>query len=259
MRIARWLFASCLIFAASHASAWDLLYRGDSREPDIIFREGFQAAGTNRNVLAHISGDSCWLGDGTLRSAYVATTQIEADARQYGASVYAQRSYVYHIVPDADAPDDTAMFDAREGLRALGAPQNPHGLDFRVLTTIWRLTQFHATQGQHFAERIPAEWIQSVDVYERDANTGELGFLRNYLNPHFVGPLHVGSRDAFTPTMVAALAPVETIAMAGSGGNATTACLGGCASSARSLEQCSIEEVFEPGNPFQQLMDVILD
>ncbi|MGO4550008.1 hypothetical protein AB4059_02740 [Lysobacter sp. 2RAF19] len=52
---------------------------------------------------------------------------------------------------------------------------------------------------------------------------------------------------------------------------ATAACLGGCASSARSLpqeggliaasalEQCSFEAVFEPGNPFQQLMDIILD
>ena len=271
MPIARWLFAFCLLLATTQAAAVDLLFRGDSREPDTIFREGFQAAGTNRNVLAHISGDSCWLGDGAQRSAYVATTAIAADARPYGANVFAPRAYVYRIVPDADAPDDLATFDARAGLHEVAGPHNHYGLDFRVLTTIWRLTQFHATHGQYIAERVPSEWIHSVDIYERDPNTGELLYLRNELNPSFVRPLRVGSRDMFTATMVAALAPVETIAVGGSGDNATTACLGGCASSARSLpatgslvathalDQCSIEDVFEPGNPFQQLVDMILD
>ena len=267
MRITRVLFALCLFFAAPHASALDVLYRGDSRDPGVIFRDGFVAPGTNRNVLAHISGESCWYGTVETRSAYISTTEVEQDARMYGAGIYDQRTYVYRIVPDAEASDANATFDARSGMRDLEARRDALGLHLRLLVPVQRLVRFPGTQGQHFAQGIPAQWIQSVDIYERNPNTGAMAFLRNDLNPRFVQPLRVGSRAVFTPSMIDALAPVETLYLFPdeSGANATTACLAsGCSSSQRSLsananDRCVVEPVFLPGNLFDQVLEIILD
>ena len=134
------IFAT-LLLAAMPALAVDVLFRGDSRPPEDLFYDGFQGAGGNANVLEHLSGWSCLMyTTPAQRSSYVSLSESETDARLYGR-------FVYRVVPDADAPDGTAVIEAMSGLRDMDANAEAYGLDLRQRPTATSLQSFFATPG----------------------------------------------------------------------------------------------------------------
>lgn len=86
-----------------NALAVEFVYRVDSRPPDVIFRDGFNSHGNNRNLQQHIRGDSC--ATGSRDSFYIATTsdinETYRIARQYySSSGFFGRMYRYRIRAD---------------------------------------------------------------------------------------------------------------------------------------------------------------
>jgi hypothetical protein len=57
------------------------LYRGDSRSPDEIFRDGFTARGGNNDLVTHVHG-----GEGSMDSNYISTTGTLAVAETFARS-----------------------------------------------------------------------------------------------------------------------------------------------------------------------------
>lgn len=102
-----------------------ILYRMDTRPPEVIFRTGFSAWGNNDDLAEHTSGRSCSYTegrDGNRRSAFVATTANPAFARRL-ARVAAQstrsgRAYIYTIRSNDN------LYELARSLRAY-VPQEP--------------------------------------------------------------------------------------------------------------------------------------
>lgn len=264
------IFAT-LLLAAMPALAVDVLFRGDSRPPEDLFYDGFQGAGGNANVLEHLSGWSCLMyTTPAQRSSYVSLSESETDARLYGR-------FVYRVVPDADAPDGTAVIEAMSGLRDMDANAEAYGLDLRQRSTATSLQSFFATPGQHIAMRIPNHWIQSVDEFRYDAETGERILVRFVTNPTFVAPARRGTRARFTDAMIAgtrAATPPPTMSyVVARNGVTATACQvpqneSGCGGGPQSRTstprqvadewQCAVEPMLGPGSRFNQALQLIL-
>ncbi|EBX6017116.1 hypothetical protein ACY12_003919 [Salmonella enterica subsp. enterica serovar Portland] len=88
---------------SGYASAFDFVYRVDSRPSDVIFRDGFASHGNNRNLQQHIRGDSC--AAGSRDSNYIAIiSDINEDyniARlYYSRATFSGRLYRYRIRAD---------------------------------------------------------------------------------------------------------------------------------------------------------------
>ncbi|GHH81183.1 hypothetical protein [Streptomyces capitiformicae] len=56
------------------------LYRGDSRSPDVIFRDGFTARGSNNDLVNHVTGDR------SLTSNYISTSGSQSEAERFARS-----------------------------------------------------------------------------------------------------------------------------------------------------------------------------
>lgn len=67
------------------------LYRGDSRDPDFIFKNGFNARGKNLNLLSHVTNDA------SLDSAYISTSTSKEAATLFPWVSDIKYSYVYEI------------------------------------------------------------------------------------------------------------------------------------------------------------------
>ena len=83
------------------------VYRGDSRPPDVVFREGFTARGTDLDIRRHLSGGS--LNDGfvsTTRSVSVAIYYAVQRARDNQQS----EGYLYEIEVPTDETDDGRLW-----------------------------------------------------------------------------------------------------------------------------------------------------
>ena len=112
------LIASILLgLTCVTAYAVPALFRIDTRSPDSVFRDGFTAPGTNRNLLQHAEGLSCGRFDGrpagaapeAAAAAVPPTAYIELNGRT-GAPMVIQGT-------PADDGKDTAQSD-RVALRA---------------------------------------------------------------------------------------------------------------------------------------------
>lgn len=261
-----------LLLPASHVLAVNVLFRGDSRAPETIFANGFRGAGSNFNVFDHISGKSCFSPNSppAERSAYVSLYEHYDVAEQYG-------DFVYRIVPDADALDHEAAFEATTGLRDLQDNADTYMLDLRQRSTAMSLQSFHATAGTYIAMNIPAHWIQSADEYHYDPSTMTSTLVRSVLNPGFRAPTRAGTRSKFSNPMVAGtrmLAPPPTVTYATArNGTTATACQlppgsGGCGGSAQSRSslsprqaandwQCVVEPTLGPGSLFNQAVQLL--
>lgn len=98
---------SIFIITIGNALAVDLpfVYRGDMRNPDYIFANGFVSKGTNFNIIQHLIGGN----RGGNNSGYVSTSESEFIAAALG-SVHAEEDplnpgysepyWVYQIVPE---------------------------------------------------------------------------------------------------------------------------------------------------------------
>ncbi len=97
------LISLIVFFFSITSHAVEFVYRVDSRPPDVIFRDGFTAHGSNRNLQQHIRGDSC--AAGSRDSAFIATTSDINEtyniARQYySSSLFHGVMYRYRIRAD---------------------------------------------------------------------------------------------------------------------------------------------------------------
>lgn len=70
------------------------LYRGDTRTPSLIFREGFKAWGDNLDLHNHI-----YYGNYLKDSAYVSTTFNQKSALWFPKHNYKEQSFLYEINP----------------------------------------------------------------------------------------------------------------------------------------------------------------
>lgn len=274
----RWCIAAGLALAILFAPGASLangsiLYRADSRGPEIIFREGFRGRGNNMNLVHHLSGASCWeTSGGVERSAYVSMAEHPGEALLYA-------TYVYRIRPDADAPDETAAFSALDGMNAVQRDRERHGLNLRQLSDIDALMGMPWIDGQYVSRRIPPEWIQAVMVYEMDENQTPV-YQGMIVNPGYRPALRLGGRHAFTQAMIDgirshvpmdthmryAVAPNISVAPAcmdpddtcgGSGPRAFRQSLFG-STRARHQFTCVLEPLLKPGNRMQRAADIIL-
>ncbi|MEU5346561.1 hypothetical protein AB0H18_38075 [Streptomyces sp. NPDC020766] len=66
--------------ALPQATLPGVMYRGDSRHVNDIFATGFQARGTNYDLIAHVRGDRA------LQSGYISTTGTQSVAEQFARS-----------------------------------------------------------------------------------------------------------------------------------------------------------------------------
>jgi hypothetical protein len=259
------LFAS-LCAAAGPALAL-VLHRGDSRPPDVIFREGFRASGTNVNPIDHVSGASCFTqrAPAEERSAYVALTETRDHAQYYGA-------YVYNVTPDLLAPDSTATFDVLGGLRSVAERWQKYGLNLRQRSAVDRMIEFPMSQRQHISRHIPPEWIRSVHVYRWDASVDRITLDRIEMNPGYREPAQTGSRPTFSDEIIAGIRhdapPSRVTYVAASNGATLAACMvseSSCGSqSSRAWMQgnsarCVREPMQVPGDRFHQSVQMLLD
>lgn len=96
-------FSLCLFFMSQQALGV-VLYRGDSRPPEVIFQHGFNTVGEgfSFDMVHHITGQSCYAG--TSRSAFISLSRNEVASHDFadeGASATgASRYYVYEIESD---------------------------------------------------------------------------------------------------------------------------------------------------------------
>ena len=266
-------FVAMLLLPAAHALAVNVVFRGDDRAPEAIFTDGFHGPGSNFNVFDHISGESCFSPHAAAarRSAYVGLTEDYSAAQHYG-------DYVYRIVPDAAALDHEAVHHVVSGLRDLRDNADAYMLDLRQRSTASSLQDFHASVSTYMAMNIPGHWIQSVDQYRYDPDTGTSILVRSVNNPGFRAPARAGTRTIFSGPMVAGtrmLAPPSSITYAvARNGTTATACLlppanGGCGDSAQSRSslsprqaannwQCAVEPTLGPGSRFNQAVQLLL-
>lgn len=265
--------SAALYLAMTPALAVDVLYRGDDRPPETIFRDGFQARGTNFNAFDHLSGRSCSPHtQASQRSAYVALTASHDNAMWFGR-------YVYRVVPDADAMDHGMAVDATAGLRDLYDNGAPYGLDLRQRTIARRLQSFWATAEQYIAMDIPGWQIRSAEEYRIDPATRIRTLVRRVDNPAFRAPARTGTRTRFSVATIAAIRdltppPTLTYAVARNGTTATACQLppddgGACGGSAQSRTstspresaddwQCVVEPALEANSPFNQAVQLLL-
>lgn len=94
------LFILFNISISQSAFAIETVYRGDFREPEVIFESGFQSRGDNQEILLHIIGDS----SRNNTDAFISTTTSFDSVRQIASDILIPASvddtwWVYAITP----------------------------------------------------------------------------------------------------------------------------------------------------------------
>ncbi|MBJ7262962.1 MAG: hypothetical protein JHC61_04135 [Burkholderiaceae bacterium] len=185
LALALLLFFSALVPTVAQAQSapnTGVLYRMDTRPPEVIFRTGFSSWGTNDNLAEHASGESCSRSAGQLgarSSAFVATTSNPEFARRLARVAVTLtptgRTYIYTIRSNDN------MYNLAESLRAY-VPQQ------RTLAAI------AAHQSEWSAYRqIRGEDIVSVTIYRR-------GYPADYRsNPNYQQQRPHINRGVFMP------------------------------------------------------------
>jgi hypothetical protein len=266
-RCVRWcLVASALVSGmfASAACAGEL-FRADTRHPNIVFAEGFVGAGSNLDPLFHLSGPGCLDAHGAahLTSAYVQLTDREWQLTGLG-------TYVYRIVPDASAQDETAVYDVSDGLRHLETHWRALGIDVRRLELIMSLRTQSSVHGQHLTRRVPPESIASVDIYVYDPVRNASVFVRNQPNPGYrPRRTDLDSLPRFSSEMIAGIRTGGHPSQIHVVGDPNGESLGLCLLPNRTCRErsphrmvagsCATVPVATPGSLWQQALEIILD
>jgi hypothetical protein len=201
-----------------------VLFRADTRHPNIVFEQGFVAPGANTDPLLHLTGATCLNANGAaeLTSAYISLTEHDSDVARFA-------TYVYHIVPNADAPPETRTYDVTRGLRNLQTSSGVYGLSLMHRDTVASLLALPMVSGQHMARRVAPESIASVDVYEYDTARNAAVFVRSESNPRYRAPVSSESRFTFSGDMISGIRsggrPSQIRAVASADGTEHTVCL----------------------------------
>lgn len=182
-RVATW--AVCLLTcAAVRAAPPDFVYIGGSGpHPDAVFANGFPAPGTNDDVIAHITGQTCSTG----QTAFVSTTALEAFA--YERALYALMSspapetYVYRIRAD------NGFYDAAATLRTTRS-YGSHGEFIGIAERFEHQQEWLAHGG------VRASLVESVQVYRRNA-ARQIEFRGERRNPNYVAAETRGTEQQF--------------------------------------------------------------
>ncbi|QPI44087.1 MULTISPECIES: scabin-related ADP-ribosyltransferase [Pectobacterium] len=68
-----------------------ITYRGDSRDPNTIFNEGFQPWGDSNDLFKHASDNT------SPPSNFISTSKSPEVAAEFGSQLYTESGYVYAI------------------------------------------------------------------------------------------------------------------------------------------------------------------
>ncbi len=157
--------------AAAAPPEW--VYLATDRVPDAVFRNGFPAAGSADDVLAHVNAQTCVSGE----SAFVSTTAIEAFAHERALHILRTDpnalGYVYRIRADQNFYSAVASLSAERYQAA-----------FPELLAAAQRTR---DQQEWLAHRgVPAALVHSAQSYRRDSLTGRIQFHGERTNPNYV-------------------------------------------------------------------------
>ncbi len=179
LRIA--LRSLCLLMSMTAGAAPpDFVYIGAAGpHPDAAFVSGFPAPGTNEDIFAHASGQSCANG----QTAFVSTTTSESFA--YERALYAliaspnAEAYVYRIRAD------DSFYDAGASLRT----SRSYGSHADLIAMAER---FEHQQEWLAHGGVPASHVVSVQIYRRNA-ARQIEYRGERLNPSYVSADSRGS------------------------------------------------------------------
>nr|WP_315596945.1 hypothetical protein [uncultured Cupriavidus sp.] len=182
-RVATW--AACLLTCATvWAAPPDFVYIGGAGpHPDAVFANGFPAPGTNEDIIAHITGQTCATG----QTVFVSTTASEAFA--YERALYAMMSspvpetYVYRIRADDGFYESAATLRAT---RSYGS----HG-QFIALAERFEHQQEWLAHGG-----VRASLVESVQIYRRNA-ANQIEYRGERRNPNYVAAETQGTNRQF--------------------------------------------------------------
>ena len=167
----------------------EFIYRVNSREPSIIFQQGMQSLGDNKNLFQHVTGASCSLGP-LKNSAFVATTLSIIFARLFSIQMLWQPSNAPEFVYVYTIRATEFFYDVGASL-IKGYKETGNGDYEEVADLFSNEEEWVAYQG------IPREQFKSVAVYSRGSTYASAKFVRTEKNPFYVHKRTRGNRDVF--------------------------------------------------------------
>ena len=165
------------------------VYRADFRDPEKIFKSGFQPLGDNEDLIDHVYGNSCNIG-GTKDAAFVATSIKKDFAHNFGLDMLwstgdAAYVYVYKICATKSFYDVSLSLD--EAFKVTGDMQY-----MMAAVTFAHEEEWVAYGG------ISNGLIRSVSIYKKDAAEKRSGVLvRKTYNPHYLSENTRANAEAF--------------------------------------------------------------
>ncbi|MBW5832162.1 putative AB5 enterotoxin ADP-ribosylating subunit YtxA [Yersinia enterocolitica] len=156
---------SIFIISNSKAKPPDIVWRVDTREYGEIFNNGFYSAGTNDNVIEHLSGRSCRGAESDYGdSAFVSTTSNRQFAYEYAERI------LQHMNERGDANAQVNIYQVRATDNIYSAEQT---LDYLLLRygreshrEILRIIRYTSHLSEWMAHRrIEPEQIATVTQY----------------------------------------------------------------------------------------------
>ncbi|UUE59858.1 enterotoxin A family protein [Pectobacterium aroidearum] len=68
-----------------------ITYRGDSRDPNTIFNEGFQTRGSSNSLELHVADNT------SPPSNFISTSKSQDVAAEFGSQFYTENGYIYAV------------------------------------------------------------------------------------------------------------------------------------------------------------------
>ncbi|SDO82866.1 Pertussis toxin, subunit 1 [Ralstonia sp. 25mfcol4.1] len=211
MRAAMLAAMLMLVVGSAFAAPPAFVYRGSNLPPEQVFQNGFPSPGINNDVYEHVGGNSCM----ERTSAFVPTSAQESVAHQFASRWLVgrgSRSYVYRI--RATARFYSAYASLRDAYTRLG------NVIFRTTAERFR----HEDEWMAFSG-VPNNLVESVQIFERNADTGQMEVVAEQRNPAYVAGNTVANQDPF-PIRRAPTTTVQLVApaLAGTSGALASVC-----------------------------------
>ena len=222
------LFATCLqMWVTANATPPDFVYVGAAGpHPDAVFANGFPAPGTNEDVFAHATGQSCASG----QTAFVSTTSSEAFAYERALHVLISslnpEAYVYRIRADDNFHDAAASLHTSRS----------YGSHADLVATAQRFA--HQQEWLAYGG-VQASHVESVQIYRRNA-ARQIEYRGERRNPNYVAA-ETRASDRMFP--VGAAVSDRTLVLTPSSSHlAVSACFACTRNASRRRDQRSTEE-----------------
>ncbi|EBC5529440.1 hypothetical protein C3M26_21680 [Salmonella enterica] len=198
------------------------VYRVDSRRPDEIFQNGFEAWGNNYNLIAHVNGASC--STSGSQSGFISTTSNLDAANAIAEQHVAERGVAYIYTIRAD----NTFYNAAESIDWLHSTYNAGPYTVMSLEMARRAGEWDAV------DRIPPENIQQVSVLRGlQVSTAQ--------NPRYLNVQSSGNQQLYTRNAAQTLGYYGFDVSGSSGFSARlTSCFASCSGAASYSEKRSV-------------------